>query len=195
MPAPIVLLSIGLVLDLGGSPVPPDIPTVALLRWPEDAASRSRLAAARLPRLLLISADEAPPVSVDELEDWIRFPLDPAELAIRTETLLERAREVAPRAIGLVLDGDGVLHRDDRWVALPPTEARLFAVLLERSGRVVDRAALTDACWPDGAPADERAVDGVVKRLRRRIAPLDVRIHTVAGNGFLLDHVDGEVEG
>jgi DNA-binding response OmpR family regulator len=96
---------------------------------------------------------------------------------------------VARRPTGLVLDGDGVLRHGDRWVALPPLEARLFAVLLEQSGAVVHRAVLTDVGWPAGAPADDRAVDGVVKRLRRRVTALGVRIHTVAGSGFLLDHV------
>lgn len=161
---------------------------VELLRWPEEEATRRRLAAARVPRLLLIGEGEAPPLALDELEDWVRYPLDAAELGVRCETLQERARLVAPRPTGLVLD-DGVLRNGDRWIALPPLESRLFAALLEQSGAVVHRAALTDAGWPKGAPADDRAVDGVVKRLRRRVTPLGVRIHTVAGSGFLLDHV------
>ena len=165
-------------------------PAVALLRWPEDASSRRRLAAARLPRLLLVGAGEEPPLDDDELEDWIRLPLDPDELAVRSDTLVERARHVAPRATGLVLDGDDVLRRDGRWVALPPLEARVFAQLLARPGEVVRRAALTDAGWPTGLPVDERAIDGVVKRLRRRVAPLGVQVHTVPGAGFLLDHVE-----
>ena len=162
---------------------------VAILRWPEDDVSRARLAAARLPRLLLVEPGEAPPLSDDELEDWIRFPLDPDDLALRSRTLEERARTVLPRATGLVLDADGLLHREDRWVALPRLEAQLFAQLLERPGEVVLREVLAGAGWPGGRPADERAVDGVIKRLRRRIAPLGVTIHTVAGSGFLLDYV------
>lgn len=106
---------------------------------------------------------------------------------MRSETLQERARLVAPRPTGLVLDGDGVLRDGDRWVALPPLEARLFAVLLEQSGAVVHRAVLTDTGWPAGPPADDRAVDGVLKRLRRRVTPLGVRIPTVSGSGFLID--------
>lgn len=158
-----------------------------ILRWPEDEVSRARLTAARLPRLLLIEPGEAPPPADDELEDWIRFPLDPDDLALRTRTLEERARTIAPRTTGLHLDADGLLHRDERWVALSRLEARLFALLREHPGEVVRREVLTAAGWPDGLPADERAVDGVVKRLRRRIAPLGVTIHTVAGTGFLLD--------
>lgn len=165
-------------------------PAVAILRWPEDDTSRRRLAAARLPRLLLVEPGEVPPLAIDELEDWIRFPLDSDELALRSRTLEERAHRVTPRSIGLALDADGLLHRDDRWAALSPLEARLFAQLLQHPGEVVHREVLTDAGWPGGAPADDRAVDGVMKRLRRRVGPLGVTIHTVAGSGFLLDCVD-----
>jgi DNA-binding response OmpR family regulator len=175
-------------VDPSSSGPPDGLPDVALINWPQDEALRRRLAAARLPRLLLIDGDQAAPLNTDELEDWIRFPLDPDELAIRTVTLLERSRDVRPRAMDLLLDDDGVLRADDRWVALAPLEANVLALLLERPGQVVHRPDLVEVVWPTTQPADERALDGVVKRLRRRVAPLGVRIHTVTGQGFLLDH-------
>ncbi len=164
-----------------------DVPDVALVNWPQDEALRRQLAAARLPRLLIIDATEVPPLAIDELEDWIRLPLDPDELAIRSATLVQRAREVVPRSISLLLDADGVLHVRDRWVGLAPLESRVLALLLERPGELLHRPELVRAAWPDTVPADERAIDGVVKRLRRRVAPLGVRIHTVTGQGFLLE--------
>jgi DNA-binding response OmpR family regulator len=172
---------------LPSSGPPDDTTPVALVSWPEDESSRRRLAAARQPRLLLIAPGVAPPVLTDELEDWIRFPLDPDELAVRMATLVARAGDVEPRPAGLVLDGDGVLHCEDRWVSLPPTEARVLAELLGRPGHAVHRADLAAVAWPAGLPADERALDGVIKRLRRRVAPLGVRIHTVNKVGFLVD--------
>jgi DNA-binding response OmpR family regulator len=128
----------------------------------------------------------------DELEDWVRFPLDADELAVRTAVLADRARDVVPRPWNLVLDGDGVLHNGDRWVALAPKEERVCARLLDHAGEVVSRADLTSAAWPTTLPADSRAVDGVLKRLRRRIEPLGVYIHTVGRVGFLLDNVEEE---
>src|SRR5688500_13146850 len=99
---------------------------VELVCWPDDAVLRHQLAASRLPRLLLVQEGHAPPLVQDELEDWVRFPLDPEELTIRSDTLLGRARGVPRRMRGLVLDGDGVLRRGENWVALSPTEARVF---------------------------------------------------------------------
>jgi two-component system response regulator MprA len=75
------------------------------------------------------------------------------------------------------------------WVALPPIEQRLLARLADDAGCVVRRAALEAATWPDGRPAHPRALDGVVKRLRRRLRPLGLAIHTVAGRGLLLEVV------
>ena len=167
----------------------PHQPDVTLLRWPDDTAARQRLAAARRPRLLLLAPGQAPPTAADELEDWIRYPLDADELAMRTATLAERARAVDPRPPAPELDADGRLQAGDgRWVAVAPLEARLLGLLLERPGQVVRRDELAAAGWPDGLPAGERVLDGAVKRLRRRVAPLGVRIHAVTAKGYLLDH-------
>ena len=86
-----------------------------------------------------------------------------------------------------MLDADGVLHRGDRWVALPPIESRLAELLLRRLGQVAHRPELVGAAWPGEVALGERALDGAVKRLRRHIAPLDLHIHRVSGRGFLLD--------
>jgi hypothetical protein len=163
---------------------------VALVHWPEDESSRRWLAASRLPRLLLVRPGVAPPTVVDDIEDWVRFPLDAEELARRSEVLAERARDVPSRPATLVLDEHGVLRHRSRWAALAPLEQRLLAVLLASPGRVVRRSVLRTAGWPGGAPADPRAVDGVVRRIRRRIAPLEVTVHSVGGAGYLLDHGD-----
>ena len=167
---------------------PDHIPDIALVMWPQEEALRLRLAAARRPRLVLVEAGLPPPPPCDELEDWIRCPPDPVELAIRTATLAERARDVTPRPLSLELDADDILHADGRWAALPAVEARVFAALLEQAGLMVSRQDLTAATWGSDPPADGRALDGVVKRLRRRVMPLGVRIHTVRGLGFLLDY-------
>ncbi len=170
----------------------PDAPLdVALLRWPEDAALRHRLAVARRPRLLLVAADHMPPVAADEIEDWIRFPIDPDDLEARTTTLLVRASRVIPRPFSVTLDSDDVAHADGRWAALAPLEARALARLLARPGETVARRVLVEACWPEQQPEDLRALDSVVRRLRRRVAPLGLRIHTVPRAGFILDHVPG----
>jgi len=79
-----------------------------------------------------------------------------------------------------------VLRNGDRWVSLPPVEARLTSALLERFGAVVRREALARAGWPEGAPG-RNALDVHVLRLRRRMEQVGLVIRTVRSRGYLLE--------
>ena len=87
------------------------------------------------------------------------------------------------------LDDDGLFRVGDKWVALPPVEHRLARALLDRLGAVVTREALARAGWPTGSPG-RNALDVHVLRLRRRLAPLRMTIHTVRSRGYLLAQGD-----
>lgn len=157
---------------------------VVIVRWPAERDRREQLVKSARPRLLLVDDGEPPPLAPDCLEDWARAPIDDADLRARIAALEQRAalhHRSAP-----VLDGDGVLHDNEAWVALPPVEARLMAALLDRSGAVVSREALARAGWPDGAPG-RNALDVHVLRLRRRVDPLGLVIRTVRSRGYLLE--------
>jgi DNA-binding response OmpR family regulator len=137
------------------------------------------------PRLLLLE-DGAPPPDIGEsLEDWIRVPADEVDLRARVEGLLRRI--VGPEATVPELDGDGVLRAGERWVSLPPVEARLTAALLDRYGAVVSRENLSKAGWPASGAPGRNALDVHVLRLRRRLAPLELAIRTVRSRGYLLE--------
>lgn len=156
---------------------------VVLVRWPTEEERRRRLQDERVPRLLLVEADAAPPVTADELEDWVRIPADEVDLHARIENLDRRTRTRSDARPDL--DGDGVLRVNGEWVSLPPVEARLTGALLGRYRSVVGRDALASAGWPDGAPG-RNALDVHVLRLRRRIAPLGLTIKTVRSRGYVL---------
>lgn len=159
---------------------------VSLVRWPAERDRREALRRAGEPRLLLIETG-TPPLPSDQREDWIRLPADDVDLRARLEALRRRAEPGTPPVP--MLDDDGVLRANERWVALPPVEARLTAALIARFGAVVSRTALTDAGWPGGAPG-RNALDVHILRLRRRIAPLGLAIRTVRSRGYLLEGAD-----
>ncbi len=155
-----------------------------LVRWPVEESRRTLLREEGVPRLLLVENGVAPPRTVDDLEDWVRVPADEVDLHARVENLNRKAQsrvEVAPH-----LDEDGVLRAGPGWVPLPPVEARLTSVLIERYRSVVSRDSLARAGWPTGAPG-RNALDVHVLRLRRRIAPLGLSIRTVRSRGYLLE--------
>ncbi len=160
---------------------------VTLVRWPAEQIRRDRLAEEGVPRLLLLEPGEAPPVIVDQLEDWIRVPADDTDLRARVATL--QARYEAVGSTAPALDDDGVIRVGAAWVSLPPVEARITNALLERFGAVVSRDALGRSGWPDGAPG-RNALDVHVLRLRRRLAPLGLVIRTVRSRGYLLEATD-----
>ena len=153
----------------------------ALVRWPDESERLAGLRTAQTPRLLLVEADGAPPVTVDPLEDWVRLPADNGELAARLERL--RARDAAAHAPHV--DDDGLLHFRGAWVALSPVEQALAGALTERFGAVVGRDALARRAWPDGTPT-RNALDVHVLRFRRRVAPLGLVVRTVRARGYLL---------
>jgi DNA-binding response OmpR family regulator len=157
---------------------------VVLLHWPADRARRDELRLAGSLRLLLIEGEALPPPLTDETEDWIRVPASEADLQARVDGL--RRRSVSAIDCAPALDDDGVLRLGDRWVSLPPVEARLAGALLDRYGAVVSRDALARAGWPAGSPG-RNALDVHVLRLRRRLAPLALAIRTVRSRGYLLE--------
>jgi hypothetical protein len=168
------------------SSLPSAVVDVVLVRWPWEADTRARLARDGRPRLLLVDDGAAPPVVEDPLEDWIRWPAPDADVRARLDTLALRSsawsRDTEPPNI----DDDGVVRHAGRWVSLPPVEARLTRVLLDRFGAVVSREALAKAGWPDGAPG-RNALDVHVLRLRRRLVEVTLAIRTVRSRGYLLE--------
>jgi hypothetical protein len=160
-------------------------PQVTLISWPAEADRRAELAAAGRPRLLVLAADEPPPLVWDDLEDWVRTPADPVEVQTRMATLAQRAT-VAAVAEAPTVDADGIVRWRGDWVAAPPIEARLLAALAERSGEAVRREDLIAAAWPAGVESD-RILDGRIKHLRRRLQPLGLAVRTVRRVGFLLE--------
>lgn len=157
---------------------------VVLLRWPAEAARRDDLAERGVARLLLVENGAAPPAPVDCLEDWIRVPAPELDLRARLAALENRARRHSPAVP--TLDADGVLRFGGAWVSLPPVEARLTQVFVDRFGAVVGRETLARAGWPEGT-AGRNALDVHVLRLRRRLTSVGLVIRTVRSRGYLLE--------
>lgn len=156
---------------------------VVVLRWPDDVAEVERLAAGRLPRLLLVEETADPPESGDCEEDWIRLPADDRDVGARLRALARRAarHQALPE-----LDEHGRLHHRGRWVSLSPIEQRIMAVLVERFGAVVSAEELLEYGWP-GGPSTPAALRVQMTRLRRRIEVLGLDVRSVRQSGYVLE--------
>ena len=111
-------------------------------------------------------------------DDYLVKPFSPKELVARVRAVLRRSEapaaaggaeqpiragdvEVDPARMSVAVGG--------RSVTLTPAEFALLAALIRSPGRVFTRSQLLDAIHGEEAEAYERAIDGHVKNLRRKI--------------------------
>ncbi|MGH2667850.1 MAG: winged helix-turn-helix domain-containing protein [bacterium] len=165
---------------------------VVVVRWPAEADRRASLAERNQPRLLVLDDGIEPPEAPDCLEDWVRLPASEADMRARVEGLLARGR--THRRDVPEVDVHGVVRYRDRWVALPPVEARLAEALVLRFGAVVGRETLRRSVWPGSTPG-RNVLDVHVLRLRRRLAPLSLAIRTVRSRGYMLEPAELQAGG
>lgn len=122
-------------------------------------------------------------------DDYVVKPFAIAEVLVRLESLVRRARPQPVSASGLTLNPDRLsVHVDDREVMLTPTEFRLLAAIAVEPGSVVRRRTAVAAAWPDGGIVKENTIDSYIRRLRVKLATIDapVELTTVRGVGFTL---------
>jgi hypothetical protein len=159
-------------------------PAVPLLRWPDDATERQRLAAARRPRILLVAQHVEPPDVVDELEDWLRDPPEAADLVARIASLTQRAErlQALPR-----LDGDGLLWCNGRWVAIPDAQLCVVELLLAATNELVRTEVVTSVYAGQGGSGHRASVKTMLNRLQGRFAEVGLTLHFLRGKGVLLE--------
>lgn len=160
-----------------------------------DVCQALRASGVTAPVVFLTARDEVP----DRVsgftaggDDYLTKPFALAELMARVDALLRRSTPqpaARARANGLRLDPAALrVHVGERELALTPTEFRLLAALVARSGAVVRRRHLVATAWPDGAIVHDNTLDTYLKRLRQHLRTLDApaEIRTVRGVGYEL---------
>lgn len=122
-------------------------------------------------------------------DDYVVKPFALVEVLARIEALHKRTRPAPVEVSGLHLDPERFCVRHGELEArLTPTEFRLLAAILARSGTVVRRRTAVAAAWPDGAMVNENTIDSYIRRLRVKLEVVEspVTLETVRGVGFVL---------
>ena len=127
-------------------------------------------------------------------DDYIVKPFSPREVAARIRAVLRR--QSWPQ--GPVQSSPGGVEVDEmrrevrvagETISLTRTEYRVVRALARRPGRVFSRAELIEIAW-QGAHLQDRVVDSVVSRVRRKLGPTETgeaRIRTVHGVGYAFE--------
>jgi two-component system OmpR family response regulator len=157
--------------------------SVEVLRWPEEGDRLEELRAAGTPRLLVVGPDDDPVMPSDDLEDWVRMPVDDRDIRTRLQRLRHRVDSVGRPPS---LDDYGRLTFRERWVVLSTMEERLARPLVESFGRVVHYENLLRCGWPD-EDKSRSVLRPRISGLRRRIEPLGLRLRSVRDLGHVLE--------
>lgn len=159
-------------------------PGVSVLHWPHDAHVRQHLATFRQPRILLVEPGEQPPVLLDELEDWVRSPVNPSDLRARSRELHRRALET--EAPAPTIDDQGLLWVGSRWVDLTPAQTPVVTLLVEHLERVVRYESVSAAYESAGGSSHAASLRTLLARIGARVRPVGLELVTVRRRGVLL---------
>jgi two-component system response regulator TctD len=124
-------------------------------------------------------------------DDYLPKPFDLDELEARLRALHRRRAPTAsgpePTIGGLHWDREsGAVHWRDEILELPPRESALLQALLARPGHAVPKERLFELVFPGATEVQYEAIEVVVYRLRKKLAPTGVKLVTLRGLGYLL---------
>jgi DNA-binding response OmpR family regulator len=125
-------------------------------------------------------------------DDYLTKPFSTSELVARVRALLRRStgalRDKVLELGALRIDpARRSVERDGEPVAITTLEFDLLYFLASRPGRVFSREALMEHVWGSDRLVDDRSIDSLVSRLRRKLEPDVSRprfIQTVWGAGY-----------
>ena len=154
---------------------------------------------------LTARADEVDRIVGLELggDDYVTKPFSPREVASRIRAISRRLHPENRSATGeqthscgqpektakFEIDPDGLrIAYHGQWLALTRYEYLLLALLLQKPGRILNRAQIMDSVWQDGGDSLERTVDTHIKTLRGKLRSIrdEEIIVTHRGLGYSL---------
>ncbi len=124
-------------------------------------------------------------------DDYLVKPFAMEELTARVRAL-GRRKAVAPRRAinlgGMELELEPLqLVGPDGPVEIPRRELGVLAALAEAGGSAMSKEQLLASVYGVGSDADESVIEVYISRLRKRLAPYDLRISVRRGIGYVLD--------
>jgi DNA-binding response OmpR family regulator len=164
-----------------------------------------RIRAKSMVPIIMVSAkdDEVDKIVGLELgsDDYLSKPFSPRELVARVKTMFRRidamlSGQVDSEKQSVLQVGDLKLYLDERRITKEDTEISLttkeydlFSYLATNRNKAFTREQLLNQVWGYDYIGDERAIDDLVKRLRKKLRAADssVEIKTVWGYGYKLE--------
>ena len=125
-------------------------------------------------------------------DDYVTKPFDHAELEARCRAVLRRKSGATKTRVeigGIVFDPvAGHLAVGGAVVTLRNRELRLLELFLNAQGKVFSKQKLVDRLFSLDDDVSENAIEVYVGRLRKHLQPSRLKITTLRGLGYRLDH-------
>lgn len=125
-------------------------------------------------------------------DDYVTKPFDHAELEARCRAVLRRRSGNSKTAIqvgGILFDPvAGHLTVAGETVTLRNRELRLLELFLNAPGKIFSKNKLADRLFSYDEDVSENAIEVYIARLRKHMSASNLRITTLRGLGYRLDH-------
>lgn len=119
-------------------------------------------------------------------DDYITKPFTPKLLTIKLKKIFKLENTTFFKVEGITFDFNTYkLTNPVEEYILPRREAQLLEFLLRNQNIIFSRDTLLNEVWGFEFFGDERAVDTIVKRLRKKMGPCDSYIKSVRGVGYV----------
>lgn len=125
-------------------------------------------------------------------DDYVTKPFDHAELEARCRAVLRRKSGKAQTQVdtgGVIFDPvAGTMQVHGKTVTLRNRELRLLELLINSPGQVFSKQKLADRLFTYDHDVSENAIEVYIGRLRKHLEASDLKITTLRGLGYRLEH-------
>ncbi|ANF98829.1 DNA-binding response regulator [Paenibacillus bovis] len=131
-------------------------------------------------------------------DDYITKPFSPREVIIRIKTILKRTHYAPAPQAELLQAGKMTINPntqevyiEEQRIEFTVKEIELLTLFLYNKGKILSREQILNKVWGYDYPGDTRAVDHLIKRIRKKFPkePAGFEIKSIYGMGYKLETV------
>lgn len=123
-------------------------------------------------------------------DDYITKPFSLKVLIVKVKKILKIDEKSSYKIDGVYFDfKSGELKIDDKDIELTRREIQFLEYLIKNKGIIFSREQLLNDVWGFDFEGDDRVVDTLVKRVRKKLGAYSDMIKTVRGMGYIFDEI------